>query len=236
MEITPLGDSALLVRVCDSVATHPRETLEQVIATMERIDAAKLPGVVELAPAYTAIGIYYDPSRVVAEGVRVDSVFEWLAAQIQALGRAAEGPDVMTHGKVVEIPVCYGGEFGPDLAEVARYTGLAPEEVVRRHCEAETCVHFLGFTPGFPYLSGLPPELAVPRRAVPRKDTPAGSVGIGGSQTGIYPMRSPGGWNLIGRTPLRLFRVNDDPPTVLRPGDRVHFRPIAPEEFHAWRE
>jgi inhibitor of KinA len=135
---------------------------------------------------------------------------------------------------VHEIPVCYDGEFAPDIADVARVSGLADAEVIRRHSGSVYRVNCVGFIAGFPFLSGLPSELATPRRAVPRKEVPAGSVGIGGAQTGIYPRSSPGGWNLIGRTPMRLFDVQHDPPTILQAGDRVRFREISREEFDAF--
>jgi len=136
---------------------------------------------------------------------------------------------------VVEIPVCYGGEYGPDLAVVAAHTGLTPEEVIQLHSAAEYRVHAIGFSPGFPYLGGLPPRLNTPRRATPRPSVPAGSVGIGSAQTGVYPVASPGGWNLIGRTPRALFRLHKSPPALLLIGDRVKFRPITPGEFAAWK-
>jgi inhibitor of KinA len=119
---------------------------------------------------------------------------------------------------------------------VARHTGFSAEEVIQRHTAAEYRVHCIGFSPGFPYLGGLPPELATPRRATPRKIVPAGSVGIGGAQTGVYPLPSPGGWHLIGRTPCQLFSVEKSPPAMLRTGDRVRFRSITREEFEAWTE
>jgi KipI family sensor histidine kinase inhibitor len=126
-------------------------------------------------------------------------------------------------GRLVEIPVAYGGEHGPDLADVAAHTGLTPAEVVRRHSAGEYIVYLLGFLPGFAFMGGLPPELATPRRAEPRTAVPARSVGIGGEQTGIYPLVSPGGWQLIGRTSLELFDPTAESPTLLRPGDRVRF-------------
>jgi KipI family sensor histidine kinase inhibitor len=128
--------------------------------------------------------------------------------------------------RLVEIPVRYGGESGPDLADVARHAGLSEERVVELHSAGEYLVYFVGFATCFPYLGGLPPELATPRLAAPRKYVPAGSVAIGGSQAGIYPLGSPGGWRLIGRTPLQLFDPAVSPPPLLRMGDRVHFVPV----------
>ncbi|HEV3410347.1 MAG TPA: 5-oxoprolinase subunit PxpB [Chthoniobacterales bacterium] len=138
-----------------------------------------------------------------------------------------------TAAREVAIPVCYEREFALDLDAVARHTGLSPDEVVQRHSAARYVVGCVGFTPGFPYLSGLPPELATPRRTAPRTQVPAGSVGIGGAQSGIYPQVSPGGWNIIGRTPLRLFDLAQNPPALLQAGNRVRFRAISRAEFDA---
>ena len=124
---------------------------------------------------------------------------------------------------MIEVPVCYDEDFAPDLETVAQHCGLEPNEVVARHAAARYGVRCVGFTPGFPFLGGLPAKLATPRRKSPRPAVPAGSVGIGGAQTGIYPLRSPGGWNIIGRTPLRLFDVTREPAALLRAGDRVRF-------------
>ena len=135
----------------------------------------------------------------------------------------AGGEDMDAPGRTVEIPVAYGGAHGPDLADVAAHTGLAPAEVVRRHAGGEYVVYLLGFLPGFAFMGGLAPELATPRRTEPRLTVPARSVGIGGAQTGIYPLASPGGWQLIGRTALELFDPQAAEPTLLRPGDRVRF-------------
>jgi inhibitor of KinA len=137
---------------------------------------------------------------------------------------------------LIEIPVCYDAEFGFDLNRVAEHTKLSKREIVDLHGAGEYRVACIGFVPGFTFLSGLPKNLATPRRDVPRKEIPAGSVGIGGAQTGIYPLRSPGGWNLIGRSPLRLFDASKNPPTLLCPGDRVRFRAITREEFEAVHE
>ena len=132
-----------------------------------------------------------------------------------------------------EIPVCYDLEFAIDLERVARHAQISPGEVVTLHGAAQYRVNCIGFTPGFPYLTGLPNKLATPRHAVPRKEIPAGSVAIGGAQAGIYPQKSPGGWNIIGRTPLRLFDPQRDPPALLQTGDQVRFRKITREEFQA---
>lgn len=126
-------------------------------------------------------------------------------------------------GRDIEIPVIYGGTDGPDLEAVARHTGLSSDEVIRRHSEASYLVYFIGFMPGFAYLGGLDPQLVTPRHDQPRLSIPAGSVGIGGEQTGVYPMASPGGWQLLGRTTLPLFDPQERPPNLLQPGDRVHF-------------
>jgi KipI family sensor histidine kinase inhibitor len=147
--------------------------------------------------------------------------YETLAAELESGWDAAEPTDM--DSAEIEIPVRYGGADGPDLVALAKHTGLSVDEVVKRHTQAEYVVFFLGFQPGFAYLGGLDPALAMPRRAEPRIEVPAGSVGIGGAQTGIYPAASPGGWQLLGRTELKLFDPARNPPTLMQPGDRVRF-------------
>ena len=138
--------------------------------------------------------------------------------------------------RVVEVPVCYGGDFGPDLAEVAVACDLTPDDVIARHAPSPHVVHMLGFAPGFPYMGGLDARLTVPRRATPRTAVPAGSVAIARDQSAIYPFEAPGGWNLIGRTPLRLFRPTTQPPCLLEPGDEVRFVPISSVQYHRLKE
>lgn len=233
MKIVPLGDSALIVRLRERFEDAPSETLTSVLGTKRQLEQAQLPGVLEIAPSYTTIAVYFDPVAALEAGAPTPDIFAWYAQRIrEALANAPEPPTEQLHS--VEIPVCYAPQFGFDLEEVARLAGVDPGEVIRLHSAAEFRVHCLGFTPGFPYLSGLPPKLTTPRRSVPRKDIPAGSVAIGGRQTGIYPIKSPGGWNVIGRTPLTLFDSKRNPPARLRPGDRVRFRSISPEEFESW--
>ncbi|HSP45528.1 MAG TPA: 5-oxoprolinase subunit PxpB [Chthoniobacterales bacterium] len=230
MRIEPLGDSALLVQVVEEF--DPDKSLDAVLGCFHALELAKIPGVVELAPASTTIGVFFDQARIVRAGGE-SSAFEALTNRIgltlhtslESAGcRAVKAP-------VVEVSVCYEDEFALDLADVARHAGLSHDDVIQRHSDATYRVTCVGFTPGFPYLSGLPRELATPRRATPRKEIPAGAVAIGGTQTGIYPRKSPGGWNIIGRTPLRLFDVQQNPPAVMQAGDEVRFRKISRSEF-----
>ena len=234
MQIDPLGDSALIVRVVDDFARDPDASVNAVLAALRSLEAAAIPGVTELTPAYSTVGVFFDPARIAAPEAdptdwlktRIESVLEIRSTEIEG---NVEAP-------LIEIPVCYDREFAPDLDDVAKAAGLADTDVIHRHSNATYRVNCLGFIAGFPFLSGLPPELATPRRAAPRKEVPAGSVGIGGAQTGIYPRSSPGGWNLIGRTPLCLFDVRSEPPTILQAGDRVRFRQISREEFESARK
>ena len=235
MEIIPLGDSALIVRVRDQFEDAPEETLDEVLRTLQQLRNAAIPGVVELAPAYTSVAVFFDPITVAKLGGPTGEVFDWLVTRIRAAVGRRTGDRRSLVGRslprIVEIPVCYDAEFGLDLDRVAEHTRLSADEVVDLHSRAEYRVACIGFVPGFPFLTGLAKKLATPRRATPRKEISPGSVGIGGPQTGIYPLRSPGGWNLIGRTPLRLFDPQKDSPTLLRAGDRVRFRAITREEF-----
>jgi inhibitor of KinA len=239
MEIIPLGDSALIVRVREQFEDAPEETLDEVLRIFQSLRRAAIPGVIELAPAYTSIAVFFDPVAVLKANGAANGVFDELATRIRSAiipasrrhrRAAGNGP------RLIEIPVCYDREFGFDLDRVGDHTKLSEREIVDLHSASEYRVACIGFVPGFPFLAGLPKNLATPRRDVPRKEIPAGSVGIGGAQTGIYPLRSPGGWNLIGRTPLKLFDPTKDPPTLLCPGNRVRFRAITREEFAAFAE
>ena len=245
MEITPLGDSALIVRVRERFDNAPEETLNEVLRVFHRLDKAAIPGVIELAPAYTTIAIFFDSVAVANAGAKPNEIFDWLAKRIRAAlssvaavypsrrsgTKANDRRSAADHSRLIEIPVCYDREFALDVEEVARNAKISAGKVVDLHSAAEYRVNCIGFTPGFPFLSGMPKKLATPRRAIPRKEIPAGSVGIGGQQTGVYPLKSPGGWNIIGRTPLRLFDPKQDPPALLRAGDRVRFARSRREEF-----
>jgi inhibitor of KinA len=226
MRIEPLGDRALLVHLGDTI---DEATLERVREGRARL--APLPGVRDVVAGYATLAVHYDPRLVAGAGrTSRETAHATMEAMVEralaAGGRAApEAP------RLVEVPVRYGGADGPDLDEVARHHGIDAGEVVARHVEGTYVVHVIGFVPGFPYLGGLDPRLATPRRATPRTLVPAGSVGIGGAQTGVYPIASPGGWQLIGRTPLRLFDARRDPPALLRVGDRVRFRAVDAAEM-----
>ena len=227
MQIIPLGDTALLLELGEVIdePTHGRvQTAWQALA------AAPLPGVTELVPAYTTVTLFYEPLQVVQAGAPEAGIADWLIAKVRE--RLKNPPKrERSKGRIVEIPVCYGGEFGPDIGLVSKQAGLSSAEVIKRHSNAEYLVYLIGFAPGFPYLGGLPKELATPRHPKPRMTVPPGSVGIAGSQTGIYPLATPGGWNLVGRTPLQMFQPAKDPPVLLRAGDRVKFCAVSREEF-----
>jgi inhibitor of KinA len=223
MRIEPLGDSALLVRVVEDYGREPEKAPDIVLDAFRKLEEASLRGVVELAPAYATVGVFFDPARTGLAALRTEIE--------QVLQNSEPFRPQARSGSTIEVPVCYEDEFAPDLREVAWHTRLSAQQVIRKHAETLYRVNCVGFTPGFPYLSGLPAELATPRRDSPRKEIPAGSVAIGGSQTGIYPQKSPGGWNIIGRTPLVLFDVQRTPPALFYAGDWVRFRRISREEF-----
>jgi inhibitor of KinA len=235
MEIVPLGDSALIVRVRDRFDDAPEQTLDKVLRAFQQLQRADIPGVIELAPAYTSVAVFFDPVAVAKATEKSDKGLDWLAMRIRAAVAEVANPGRKKRSapRTVEIPVCYDAEFALDLHHVAQTAELSPSEVIHVHSSAKYRVACIGFVPGFPFLTGLPKTLATPRRHVPRKEIPSGSVGIGGAQTGIYPLRSPGGWNLIGRTPLPLFDPESKTPTLLRAGDRVRFRAIARDEFES---
>ena len=221
MQLAPLGDSAVVVSWPDLAADERRNVLASVTA---RFTQGRFPGVTAVVPAYASVTIFYDLLALHSENL---SPYARLGAMIAEVVAEVEGNGQCDRGRVVELEVSYGGSDGPDLIAVATQVGLSAEEVIARHSAAEYRVEAIGFTPGFPYLSGLPRELATPRRATPRTKVPAGTVGIGGGQTGVYPLESPGGWQLIGRTNAVMFDAARPEPALLRVGDRVKFRAAA---------
>lgn len=216
--LLPAGDSCLFVEFGDGVdlAVNGKvQALRRLLLQDPR------PGIVELVPTYRSLAVYFDPFAVDASSL--STVLAALA------GRAAEAPFVP--GKTWRVPVCYGGECGPDLEAVSAHTGLTPAEVIERHTSRDLACLMLGFTPGFPYLGGMDPALQTPRLDRPRLSVAAGSVGIAAAQTGIYPVASPGGWRIIGRTPRVLFDPRRDPPHWINPGDLVRFFAVPRAEF-----
>jgi len=212
--LRPLGDAALLIELGD---TLDEAVFHEVARTLAALDSDPPAGATEMVPAYTAVAVHYDPAMVAYEELR-DVVQQRLACDVAPAAASV---------RTIDAPVRYGGSDGPDLEHVAAHAGLRVDDVVRLHSSAEYVVRMIGFAPGFPYLSGMPHALATPRRDSPRERVRAGSVGIAGVQTGIYPHATPGGWNLIGHTDLALFDAAADPPSLLRVGDRVRFVPVS---------
>ncbi|MEO6874012.1 MAG: 5-oxoprolinase subunit PxpB [Opitutaceae bacterium] len=232
MTLTALGDSAVVVTLGAGIDAA---ALPRVRALTALLGADRPEGIVDVVPAYATVTVFYEAGRLAARGLRpYETVCKFITDRARRLDAEAKKKPAKA-SRTMEIPVCYGGEHGPDLEEVARHCGLRPSDVISKHRGADYLVHAIGFSPGFPYLGGLPDKLRTPRRASPRLTVPAGSVGIGGAQTGIYPQTTPGGWQIIGRTPLALFRPDEAEPALLRIGDKVKFRVLTVEEFAQWK-
>ena len=226
LRCAPLGDRALVV---EFHRAPKGELADRVRAAAEHLLARPIPGVTDVVYAHGSVTVHFDPI-VVAGQQRASQPMQLMQeAVLAALARAPRLPRQTSRD--VEIPVCYGGAHGQDLDEVARRCELSTDEVIALHGRPVYTVDMLGFMPGFAYLNGLDPRIAVPRRDTPRKRIPAGSVGISSSQTAVYPFETPGGWNLLGRTPLSMFRLHDEPPNLIRMGDRVRFVAITPAQF-----
>ena len=210
----PAGDSALLVVFGSEIDLQTNQKVHELDKLLRQ---TALDGVGESIPTYTSLLLYYDPCKL-----GYGQVLDWVKQQMDVIP-----PFNPANSRLVEIPTRYGGEFGPDLEHVASHNQLSLEEVIRIHSTPEYPVYMMGFTPGFPYLGGMDSAIATPRLSTPRTHVPAGSVGIAGSQTGVYPIESPGGWQIIGRTTLSLFDITRETPFLLTPGDRVKFVPVS---------
>lgn len=209
-KIVPLGDAALLVQLGNEINVEINHRVQTLAAL---IDSAQLDGVIETVPAYSTLLIHYDPLVLTGSQIRT-----WVRTKLVHMDETESRKP-----RQIEVPLRYGGEYGPDLESVAAYHGLHPEDVIRIHSEKPYVIYMMGFTPGFPYMGKLHDAIATPRLETPRKHVPAGTVAIAGSQTGIYPVDSPGGWRLIGWTSLQLFDPKSEPPFLFSPGDEVRF-------------
>lgn len=218
LTIVPEGDSALLIRFEQKIDPAVNA---QVLACMKAVREMQIEGISDLVPGYASLMVCYHPQ-----------VISYKALKERLAGMEIDTEAAAAETRTVVIPVCYGGEYGPDLAACAKRAGMSEEAFTVLHCSVSYPVYMLGFMPGFPYLGGLDERLVTPRLETPRVKIPAGSVGIGGSQTGIYPMDSPGGWNLIGRTPLKIYDPMRQEPFLIHPGDLVRFVPVDEEEYH----
>lgn len=214
----PTGDLGLLVEFGDKIDPEINQKVRKMFMTLEKV---AIDGVTEAVPTYRSILIFYDPSK---------TSFERLQQEILSIEKRL-GEVTIPPPETVEIPVLYGGEYGPDLDFVAQHNRLTPEEVIEIHATESYLIYMLGFTPGFPFLGGLSERLFTPRLKTPRALVPAGSVGIANDQTGIYPIDSPGGWQLIGRTPVKLYNPSHENPFLLKAGNYLKFRRITEAEY-----
>ena len=220
IKIIPSGDSAILVQFGNEIT----EGINKRVHNLHfMLDELKIKGIIEMVPAYTDLLILYDPLQISYNGLG------------QIINEEIEKPSKLgtIEQRLIQIPVCYYEEFGSDLAEVSEHTGLSKEEIIQIHSSSKYLVYMLGFTPGFSYLGGMDERIACPRKKIPRQNIPAGSVGIADKQTGIYPIESPGGWQLIGRTPLNLFDPNREEVFLCKAGDLLQFIPINKTEFES---
>jgi inhibitor of KinA len=214
----PMGDRSFLVELGDTLSPEVNRCVQQLMLQLRQ---ARLAGVRELAPGYRSLLVVFDPLTIAPAELK--ERITQIAAQ--------NGSDDLPKAKLITIPVFYGGDYGPDLEGVAGLLGIAPDDVIRLHTETIYRVYMIGFTPGYPYMGELPADLAVPRRSTPRTRVPKGSVGIAQRQTGIYPVLSPGGWQIIGWTPIELFDPTRQPPSLLEMGDRVKFEAVRQVEI-----
>ena len=217
--VIPASDRSILVQFGDGIS---EDLHHQVFLFTQGLLASSHQAISNISPGYSSVLVRLHPKATLAEGM------DTIAA---ALKDGQPGDTIPQ--RTVEIPVCYEDEFGPDLGRVLKHTGYDKEELIERHTSGRYLVYFLGFSAGFPYIGGLDESLATPRLKTPRKAVPAGSVGIAGQQTGMYPLSTPGGWNLIGRTPLPLFNRSDPKDTAIRMGDRIRFRTVGRAEFES---
>jgi len=223
MQFFNMGDRCLLLEFGDEIS---REINEKVRRMAVAIQSEQVRGILETVPTYRSLLVLYNPLFVSIKDLK--ERLESIEGQLQ------QTP--FPESKLTRIPVIYGGKYGPDLRYVAEYHHTIPEEVIKLHCSRSYLIYLIGFLPGFPYMGELPEGLVTPRLKTPRLSVPAGSVAIAQKQTGIYPVESPGGWQILGRTPVKMFDPMKTPPAYLQMGDLVQFYPISEKEFEEWDE
>lgn len=231
-EFHPQGDQAVVIELGQTIELSAHQRVKQL---SNHLDHHPPEWMIEYIPAFTTVTIIYDPvfvhKRLSSSKLPYQTVCEELSKRITPLTDSIEQSP-----RIVEIPVCYGGELGPDLSYVAEENDLTEKEVIDIHKSGEYLVYMIGFAPGFPYIGGMDEKISTPRKDEPRLTIPAGSVGIAGGQTGVYPIETPGGWQLIGRTPLNLFNPDRDVPSLLQAGDKIKFFSITPDEYESMKE
>lgn len=230
--LLPLGDNAVIIELGSKIDIIIQKKV-QVVTTF--LDEQPPEWLIEYIPAFTTVTIFFNPVTI-SNLCNYNSLpYDYVCFLInQFLPKLTSVKSI--EPRIVEIPVCYEGEFGPDLETVAKMNGLSTDEVIHIHSTGNYSVYMIGFAPGFPFIGGMSERIAAPRRKFPRLKIPSRSVGIAGMQTGIYPIETPGGWQLIGRTPLRLFRPEEEHPSLLKAGDKVQFSPISLEEYKEWED
>lgn len=223
MRLLPAGDRALVAEFGNTIDP---EINSRVHSLAGQITRQRIPGVTELVPTFRSLLIHYDPAVI---------SYRTLCETVRNLEKTA-GKTADTAKRVLHIPCCYGSHFGPDLADMEKLTGLGREEIIAIHSSVDYKIYMLGFLPGFVYLGGLDKRIEAPRLSTPRVKIPKGSVGIGGSQTGVYPLDSPGGWRLIGSTPVEFYSADREEPVLCRAGDYIRFEPVTSADYYDIRQ
>lgn len=228
--IFPLGDSALVLEFGDEIDLELNQHIQHIF---KKIKQANLNYVTDAVPAYATLAVFYNLLEVPYD--REKSSFETVAEKLRIIVENSRSVDIAKEKKIIEIPVCYSLKFGIDLTELAQKNKMNIEELISIHFSTVYYVFMIGFLPGFAYMGEVDASIATPRRSTPRQEVAAGSVGIAGKQTGIYPFSSPGGWNIIGRTPIQLFKKNAEPPMLLQQGDKIKFFSITEDEYKNYK-
>ncbi|MFS0690705.1 5-oxoprolinase subunit PxpB [Sporosarcina sp. 179-K 8C2 HS] len=225
--LSPLGDQAVVIEVGNEICAAFEWKVKAIVS---RIEAESPPWMIEYIPAYTTVTLIYSIQTFMKE----ESPYEAVCDKIREMLVDVKQTGAVQQ-KVVKIPVLYGGKYGPDLDFVAKHNGLTADEVIDIHTSGDYTVHMIGFAPGFPFIGGMSEKISAPRRNTPRLKIPARSVGIAGVQTGVYPIETPGGWQLIGQTPLELFLPDENPPSLLAAGDKIRFYKITSDVYEDLR-